>query len=689
MGGENKSQPNIILIVIAVYMLLIVFVALFGCVSSYVVNAVTFDFNGINQECVLGASSWMFSVGGFFIGIAGVLLDFSIIRTVIEVGSYIGKGGLFAEGIRAGWEAFRNIANLAIIAGLIWAAFSLILRIDLGGQNPGRLVVNVLIVALLINFSYFFAGAIIDASNFSSKLIYEQAISGEAFSSGSDVLGVQLPDSASISKRFMSVTRLGTIYDLKSAVDEGVKVNALNVFILALVGTILFGVAAAVFIFVTMLFFRRIVVIVILMFLAPIGMLRFTNLPTVSEWGKQWWKTLFAQAIFPPIFFVLIGISLKILETSGQRVDAALVGTGSLPGLLGESAGTINSPTPFLESIDIIFVYIIAMGLLVASAIVARNISQELDVKLPNSKSVFDGISQGFQGGIGVVRQGYSMGTKRFRIPFTDRTASLFSATGQALTLGQGGKAVRGVRDRFSGTGDFFLGPEGRAQKEAEKKRSEDLINRLGNSIDDYIDDPTKDKKDIVENSVKSLNEEQMEDLVKSLTPDQIAALREAAPEKREDIDKAVQATQGERRAEREAVDVDKLLAEMKGMRKDARVQSMREHRRDLRQLTQDREGVQRLKKELGEGSLGELPVDLISDAVIKEFDQHDLATLAGRDDVSDEQYEQIKERMKVSQERKVVAEVEAHESSPGSLPRKEGGSEDDEDGGDGGGSES
>lgn len=704
MGEDKQPQRNIIVIVLAVYMIVLMLTALIGCFSSETVAVVTEIATGNGGDtCAANAASSMISVGGFIIGIAGTLFDLTVTRTVVNMGQYIGQGGLFAEPIRVAWQIFRDLANLALIAGLVWAAFSLILRINLGGQNPGRLVVNILIVALLINFSYFFAGAIIDASNFSSKLIYEQAVTGGVSTdrgSGGvvEVFSASYGTGVSISERFMAATRLGSIHDFGKIVQNGGDINSLNVLVLALAGALLFGGAAAVFFYVTSLFLKRFVAIIILLFLSPIGMLRFTSLPKFADWGKQWWKSLFAQAIFPPVFFLLIAISLRIISTQGAHAETALgISGGSLAGLLSASAGEIGS-SPFSAALEVILVYVVALGLLIASAKIAIGISQELEVKLPTSKSIYDYALPSKQI-FGLGKQIGSFGTKRFDVPLTDGKygASIFdlASLGTIPLARRGLRATgRGISDRWS-TRKSFITEEGEKLRDLKQKREE----RARNALDAYKASPTdEDRRKELEAEAKKMPADELIEWARRLSTEDREALKEAVPEQREAIEKAIKergtvSNQGggtTAGGEGKTDDPNKktneqILTEIQALRSQEGADSAREareyfkeHATKLRAMSAQKESARDLVaaiRESGHRPGDVLPAEAIvgNETIIRELDDSDITVIKGRKDISDEDYLLVKGAHDTAKDRGFTPPAISDISRP---PVEEGGEE-------------
>lgn len=78
-------------------------------------------------------------------------------------------------GIDAGWKTVRDVANLFFIFILLFIAIKMII----GRESGGKDIKNVIIVALLINFSLFFTKVVIDASNIFSLYLYNASVSTE------------------------------------------------------------------------------------------------------------------------------------------------------------------------------------------------------------------------------------------------------------------------------------------------------------------------------------------------------------------------------------------------------------------------------------------------------------------------------------------------------------------------------
>lgn len=70
------------------------------------------------------------------------------------------------------WAIVRDLSNIFFILVLLYVAIQMIL--DIGGHDVKKMIAKVIIMALLINFSMFFTGAIIDSSNILALIFYNK-----------------------------------------------------------------------------------------------------------------------------------------------------------------------------------------------------------------------------------------------------------------------------------------------------------------------------------------------------------------------------------------------------------------------------------------------------------------------------------------------------------------------------------
>jgi hypothetical protein len=104
-------------------------------------------------------------VSGLLIRLGAGLMDAFM---AISLSATIYKNGF----IETGWTLVRDVCNIFFIFILLYTAFKMV--IGSSHFNANKIIVNVVIIGLLINFSLFFSKVIIDMGNISARVFYNQ-----------------------------------------------------------------------------------------------------------------------------------------------------------------------------------------------------------------------------------------------------------------------------------------------------------------------------------------------------------------------------------------------------------------------------------------------------------------------------------------------------------------------------------
>lgn len=126
--------------------------------------------------------------------IGGLFMDISL-GISINPAMYGINGDTLETGLRTAWALIRDFSNIGFIFALFIAAFSLILNKDLMGFQPKKTVVRVIVMALMVNFSFMMCRVIIQTADIFSHILYDKiSVSGETQSvvGDSNVGGVNL-----------------------------------------------------------------------------------------------------------------------------------------------------------------------------------------------------------------------------------------------------------------------------------------------------------------------------------------------------------------------------------------------------------------------------------------------------------------------------------------------------------------
>lgn len=279
----------------------------------------------------------IFLISQFFLWLGAMVLDQALKFLVLEMGVFVSGDGP-AQTIRLAWVAIRDLMNLAIVGGFIAIGISTILQI--AQYNASKFLSRLIIAALLVNFSFFFAGAMIDAANFVTVKIYDSKMfQGNCVSRTTTNGKPTLTSSGcTISNAFMASTKLGTLEDLNKLSQGGSTEGSYNLkfLVLAIFGSVLFFVAGFVFFTAGILLIGRFVALILLLVTSPLG-IAGTQIPYIDKYAGKWWSEFTSQVLFAPIYMILIAISFQIIkgtteflqQKSGGDVSLASIGSGN------------------------------------------------------------------------------------------------------------------------------------------------------------------------------------------------------------------------------------------------------------------------------------------------------------------------------------------------------------------------
>lgn len=502
-GDASKIPEQITLIIAGIAFVLVVVMGALGCIGGY------FD---VFNSCGAGGASLMLQTSGLFLTYIAGAVTFLTEGLIINFGSIVG-GNNFAAGIAIVWTIIRDLMNLVFIGGLIYAAFALILQLTVFGERVGKLIAMILIAALLVNFSYFIAGAIVDASNFTTKIIYEQ-IFPEVEPAGSGQFAAiqhRFETGGSFTGKVMSLLGLQTVYNPND--DNG---NPLGLeFSFKGNGLLLwYGFMASMFILATAysffqvakLFLVRFIAVVYLLIMSPFAIVYFTGIPVIKAWGGAWWKTMAAQAIFPPVYFILLGISLSLISAMQVvfEYDEAGVGQNFALALSGDLTGTQS----FSSFIGTSMFFAIAIGFIIMAARIAENISKEVEVKPWNSQTLYKAPGVAIGAALKFATQAVAPATRLpGRIP-------VLREIGEKTGLLGRGSGKTPIRD---GVGELFRAPR-TPQSEYQKGKRDLNKNRILKLAGKDWDSSPEKSKDELYTRVTNLDEDEKASLLSEAT---------------------------------------------------------------------------------------------------------------------------------------------------------------------------
>lgn len=228
---------------------------------------------------------------------AGYIFDKTLILSIDK--DFVGQ-----PFVADSWKIIRDFSNMAFIFVLLYAGISTML----GMGNWRKTVIQVVVVALLINFSLLFTKVIIDAGNILATGIYSSIDTGNSFS-------------ASLASKFKPQVFLSTAG----------KVTPMDATIVFIIASIVSVFAAWVFFKAALLFIGRLLAFWFLMIVSPFAFIS-TTFPKGNIFGK-WFGQLTGQAFVAPVFLFLLYIIMQVLSAGGgilSKFEAAgVISTGN------------------------------------------------------------------------------------------------------------------------------------------------------------------------------------------------------------------------------------------------------------------------------------------------------------------------------------------------------------------------
>ncbi len=340
----------------------------------------------------MGYYNSIYFVSGWAVRGAAGLMD---IFMAYSLGSFIYKNSF----IDTGWTVVRDVCNILFIFILLWTAFKMVINDN--HFKAQEVIVNIIVIGLLINFSLFFSKVIIDMGNISARVFYNQIrITGSAQNDQDEVAkAIKTGDlqPKAISEALangLDITAIGEKGFTALAKQNNGFIPIGTVWLLLLLGTVINVAAAWIFIKVSFAFLGRILSLWMGMIFSPFA---FTSRIigggnggplAIKRLGWADWLQGMLEASFYPalyLFFVFLIILLINDKFLASMID-----------------DTTLSPTPYL--IVTLFKLLFILGLLKVSA----SFSEKMSGMFGGELTAMAGKAAAFVGGaaIGVAAGG-------------------------------------------------------------------------------------------------------------------------------------------------------------------------------------------------------------------------------------------------------------------------------------------
>lgn len=320
------------------------------------------SFSCVMRAMVSSLGGMIIALAGWTLGVAGLLFNYLIDTTIVGFGTLYNNS--LITGVETGWAAFRDVANIAIIGAFVFVAISTILGSNSYGVR--QFLARILIAAILINFSIFFAKFSIDVSHIVAAQFDKAIDMGRPTAT---ISTTEINSPPGIAGSFFSAMKITSAWKSDEIVAKVAQNNGLaSAFIYILFVATIFFAAALILLYGAFLLVVR---IVMLIFLLLVSALAFGSMaiPGFTEWWEKWLQEFLKNVLFGPLLIMFLWATLTIANTLSNT-------SGSLTDLVSKPGSPIG--------IALLLNYLIVLGLLYGSIKIAQSLSVTGANKLPS-----------------------------------------------------------------------------------------------------------------------------------------------------------------------------------------------------------------------------------------------------------------------------------------------------------------
>lgn len=331
----------------------------------------------------------LFVPTSYVFALAGTFFDFTFHYSVQDT-SY--RTPFVVEG----WGIVRDMCNMFFIFILLYIAFSTILNIH--GFKTKEMIINVVIIGLLINFSLFATQVMIDASNILARVFYNSDSIKITQNSSAGTAGLKIGPNGEIPLSAAVVNKVNPqnliINGRKSVVIQDKVTNessssssdkegglGVGAFILiTLLATAVNIVGIITFLSVGLIFVARVIGLWFAMIFSPFVFFSYT-VPSLQDmemvgW-KKWWPETLKLAFLAPVFIFFLYLIVAFLEKGLSLIKAT----------------DIKDGMTFVISIIVPFIFI--MILLMKAKDIAKDMSGKLGQSITSGIAAVGGVALG------------------------------------------------------------------------------------------------------------------------------------------------------------------------------------------------------------------------------------------------------------------------------------------------------
>ena len=306
-----------------------------------------FDFWLSPVNCTVYALAYTVGVVASFIFFLGGLL----ITLALDLNSQV----LSLEVVRQGWTFTRDLANLGFVLAILVISFGIIVRIEQYGSM--KILRNLIISALLVNFSLVIAGVILDVAGILTTFFANMGLAqGEGF--------------WEFTEKLANTTQIYDLNTINSTLDGsvigGVEANSVSAIVqlLSVIFLVLFTILAAIiFLGIAVMFLIRFIALSLLLIVMPLAFLANIFPKTQGHYSK-WWDDFLKWTFFAPtsMFFLALATTSLLSTTNSQSLG--MLGDGFNPEVLSKANEAFGSSLILQVGVDSIMTMLVVLGFL-------------------------------------------------------------------------------------------------------------------------------------------------------------------------------------------------------------------------------------------------------------------------------------------------------------------------------------
>ena len=239
-------------------------------------------------------------------------------------------------GIYAGWRTVRDVLNMFFIFFLLYSAFCTVFQIS--RYHIRNTWVMIIVMALLVNFSWPIARVLIDVSNVAMTWLMDSSGTGG---------GGNMRSGSALMSTIGNNTRFAEILIASKTAEAA---SWMNIFMGIIIGLLFLIVVMAV----AALLVIRVIALALLLVFASAGF-TMAAFPMTSSYANKWWNHFIKYLATGPVLLFILILSISILQGMGTNfingAEAAARNNGVISGVL-----------PYVVSLIILWTGIMTVG---------------------------------------------------------------------------------------------------------------------------------------------------------------------------------------------------------------------------------------------------------------------------------------------------------------------------------------